>query len=402
MPGLKAIWQKLRREGLAGLGARLRYRRAPGLALGGVRPVQLPLRLRDRSGVLEQALRETRLAACFAAEGALLITDPDPQQGHAAAAALFTRPDYLTAFLSGQDAPLPGLMLLVPDAASLKLARAAGYHLDQVMLVAVNDGPAALGAGLLRWLVAAQALDPADLAPELFPELAALQPGAAFGQGLCLSLPESPERRAGFRALNLAGLRFFPGLRQGPGWQGAAQSYALIARGALARGAVPLTLCEDDLQPCPGFQQRLRAAEAVLAARPDWDVFSGLISDLAPGAKVSEVIALPGQKLVFLNFTTGMVFNICRESALQHLAAWSPGRGGIRENSIDTWLGQMPGLRVATTLPFLAGHNSEQRSTIFGFSNRRYDALIRHSEARLAQLVGDFEAQAGGPQRRDQ
>ena len=146
------------------------------------------------------------------------------------------------------------------------------------------------------------------------------------------------------------------------------------------------------MQPGPDFQARLGAIEAALAERDDWDVFSGLISDLVEGARVSGLDTLPGQKLVDLDTTMGMVFNIFGQRALQRLADWQPGRGEASSNTIDVWLSQMPGLRVVTSLPFLAGHNSGQRSTISGFCNQRYDGLIAGSTARLERLVAEFEA----------
>lgn len=405
MPSIsRKILRAWRHEGISGLFSRLLHRKSARLAFGGTPGVMLPLQLVRTGHIppdLALALAEPPLAGLFhpgAGTGTRLHVDPDAGAGGAdlhPPVFLFTSPARFRDFLGPSQAIRPGggpadAMFLVASEDCIRLAAGAGISAAQVLLVPATEGAEALRAGLIRWLIAARAI-PAEADPAWFPQLSKLEPGAR----LCLSLPEASARHARFRALGLDDFRLFPGLRLEPGWQGAAASYALIARAALAQDAVPLTICEDDLIPGPEFRARLAAIEARLGASGDWDVFSGLLTNLSDAARVVKVTELDGQKLVQLDFTTGMVFNIYGPRALAHLAAWRPDRGGVEGNTIDDWLGQMPGLRVVTTLPFLVGHDAGQRSTIFGFSNQRYAPVIEGSARRLGQLVDDFEAGEG-------
>jgi len=239
---------------------------------------------------------------------------------------------------------------------------------------------------LARWLVAAGALSPRELDSALFPALSKLGSEAK----LCLSLPEKPARREKFRALNLSEFAFFDGIRLQPGWIGCGWSYRTMASVALDRGAVPLAVCEDDMVPPHKFRQNLRQVEAYLAGQ-NWDLFSGLLTDVSETARIVGVAREDGLTFVHLDYATGMVFNIYGSRVLTHLATWAPETGSIAENTIDAWMSRLPGLRVVTTLPFLVGHDSQAHSTLFGFANRRYDGMIRQSEIRLQRLVQAFE-----------
>lgn len=272
--------------------------------------------------------------------------------------------------------------ILLPSAASLTAYREAGISDPKLFIITDPDD---LAPSLARWLIAAGALSAETLDPDLFPSLRRILPQ----DRLCLSLPESLDRRKGFQFSGIDDVRFVDGLRLSPGWHGSAQSYAMIARAAVSQGGAPLMVCEDDMRPGPQFHHRLAEVEAYLA-EGGWDVFSGLLTNLSDACTIWQVRQKGDLTFVHLDFTTGMVLNIYSETALRHLARWRPERGGIEDNTIDVWLGRMPGLRVITTLPFLATHDPQSVSTVFGFANRRYARMIRASENRLAKRVAKF------------
>jgi hypothetical protein len=385
---LHKIARTLRREGLGGLWSRLRHPRRPAYDAAVLPRQTLPVHVIGADAALTAALTEALIRVL----GAAAIGGPDaPTRLHLSSLPdrlALTRSDAVM-FLHDRDA-LQALTsataalkscggILLPSAPSLTAYRAAG--LPDALLFLVTD-PNDLAPTLARWLVAAGALRPETLDHGLFPPLRRILPQ----DRLCLGLPESLDRRAGFHRTGLGDIRIVDGLRLSPGWQGSGQSHALIARAALSQGAAPLFVCEDDMRPGPQFHQRLAQVEAYLAAG-GWDVFSGLLTDLSDDCTIHQVRQEGALTFVHLDFTTGMVMNIYAEPALRHLAAWRPDRGGVAQDTIDAWLGRMPGLRVITTLPFLAKHDPQAVSTAFGFANRRYDSMIRASEKRLAARV---------------
>ncbi|PTN02945.1 hypothetical protein C8N32_10456 [Rhodovulum imhoffii] len=392
-------WRALRREGMAGVWARMRYRRSRRGAVA-LAPVQTPIRVRGTSGDALQDVKQALAALGVlhgegqtpAAHDLYVISAsshlPPPTSG----SLLLTSPEIAgtlapsLARRAAQDATA----ILTPGAGFDALV-GAGVPPGQVFVLPSpgesGESHDMLAAGLTRWLVAAGGICAKGLTPEVFPALRNLSPQRA----LCLSLPETPARRRAFTDRHGTSFTLFDGIRLSPGWHGAAFSYATMARAALAQGVVPLTVCEDDVALAPDYAETLRAVRAYLR-QTDWDIFSGLVTNLAGIRKTPRAVLREGHTFVHLDQTIGMVFNIYNRRALERLADWAPDRGGIGTNSIDAWLGTMPGLRVVTTLPFLAGHRGDLTSSIFGFSNRRYDSMIKASErllARRSRVVSD-------------
>lgn len=386
------IW---RHEGAAGLWTRLRHPKHTGGA-GALTPrVVPPFRLTGPDPALVSAVRDAigRLLgpAAVSDEAAATTIHIAPPVGKGAKfgaqdALLFPEPESAARFLgqAGKGILADCGAVLLPDAALLAAFRRAGLGEGRLFVLPALSDPArdGLAGGLARWLVAAGALAPDRVDPALFPALRDLGPGAR----LCLGLPESRARRAGFLRQNLPEFRIFDGLRLRPGWQGAGWSHATIARAALARNAVPLLVCEDDMRPQPDFRARLATVQAYLD-RTEWDLFSGLLTDVPEDCHIHRVEKQGDLTFIHLDYATGMVLNICNRRVLEHLASWTPADGQPRSDTVDAWISRMPGMRVVTTLPFLAGHDATAVSTVFGFANRRYDSLIRASERRLARLA---------------
>ncbi|MDO5370180.1 hypothetical protein [Paracoccus sp. (in: a-proteobacteria)] len=402
------VGRVLRREGLPGLLARIRH---PKRSDSATPRIVLPLRLGDELQHLDAPLRAAMTLLGQAGEagicndprgpGLLLQTGdhaPLPETGvilpEAAAVARF-----LNRHAQGRIRGSAGASVhLVADGAGVTALTNAGVSRGRVFvapaLSRLAAGAAAGGARvddiaaeLARWLIAAQALDPLRVDPRIFPALRNL----AAGDRLCLSLPETPQRRQLLAAQKAKGLRVFDGLRFHPAWRGCGLSYVAIARAALAQDAAPLLVCEDDAVFPPDFEARLDGIRHYLEG-VEWDVFSGLLSDLPDDCTIRRVERRDGMTFVHLDRTVGTVLNIYGPRALERLAQWDDRDRNVHDNTIDRWLGRMEGLRVVTTLPFLVGHDASAQSTLFGFSNRRYDATIGASEQRLRRMVARFEA----------
>ncbi|MBB1491679.1 hypothetical protein H5395_09060 [Paracoccus sp. MC1854] len=400
------VGRVLRREGLPGLLTRIRH---PKRSDSATPRAVLPLRLGSDLRHLEAPLRAA-MTLLGRKDEAGIATDP---QG----------PGLL--LQTEDDAPLPGTGLILPDAAAV--ARFLERHAPKgsagaaVHLVPDGAGVTALtGAGiphgrvfvapdlsrlaagvatgapptgdiaaeLARWLIAAGALEARQVDPRIFPALR----GLAADDRLCLSLPETPQRRQLLAAQKIRGLRVFDGLRFHPAWRGCGLSYVAIARAALAQDAVPLLACEDDAIFPADFEARLNGIRRYLEG-VEWDVFSGLLSDLPDDCTIRRVERRDGMTFVHLDRTVGTVLNLYNRRALERITQWNDRDEDVQDNTIDRWLGRMEGLRVVTTLPFLVGHDASAQSTLFGFSNRRYEATIGASERRLRRMVARFEAQ---------
>ncbi|MGY0193573.1 hypothetical protein ACWA7J_00710 [Leptothrix sp. BB-4] len=219
---------------------------------------------------------------------------------------------------------------------------------------------------------------------------------------ICLSLPESVDRHRLVRHKTPLGARIFEGLRQPLGWQGCALSYKFLCRKALEQDLPDLLVFEDDAVLNPETERRLKSIRRMLGHRQgDWDIFAALIADLHQDTRVLHVEEYEGRTLVTIDRMTSMVCNIYGRRAMDIISRWKIGNRSIHRNTIDRYLEQYPGLRVVTTLPFLAGHRSESQSTLWGIQNSQYDPMIAASQQRLQDKVDDFlRARAARPLQR--
>lgn len=400
---LTKIWRVLRKEGVTGLAMRLYHPKHNISATALTPPFPLPLRLEgDRGGLADTLTAALTLLAGHDAvqsdefKGRLHLSparegaDFGPQD-----AILFDTSESVATFIDTNDKAGSKLTraitncaaLLLPSAEYLDQFEEAGIARGKIFVVPMpadfrHDNVTSLAGALARWLIAAGTLSAEDIDPDLFTVLHDLVPGSR----LCLSLPETPARRSNFLRLGMNDFQIFNGIRKIPGWQGCGWSYATIARAALRHDAVPLTVCEDDVVPGEDFPARLNEVEAYLQ-NEEWDLFSGILTDVPENCRIHRVERKGALTFIHLDYSIGMVMNIYNRRALERLAIWQPDNGDIEHNTIDVWLGATPGLHVITTLPFLAGHNLDARSTIFGFANKRYDSMIRASERRLEKLI---------------
>lgn len=280
---------------------------------------------------------------------------------------------------------------------------ACDQHLQSAPWPGVQFCPAGDIAGFCDSVAAALAAPPPDPPgpPDLmrFMVLRALQGLGVFTDGefdkltrdiplpsdhLILSLPEAVDRHEAMLAQQPPGTAVFPGLRHPVGWQGCARSYRYLAQKALDQRWPSLTIQEDDARLAPDGTARLKRIRAHLNGRFDWDLFSGLLSDLDGQARVLDVTEAAGETFVTLDRMMGMVFGIYRPAALQALAR-HPGAG----LTIDRHLNNQ-GLRCITPLRPLVRHDEAALSTIWPAANAEMAAKIERSQARLAAKVAQW------------
>lgn len=208
---------------------------------------------------------------------------------------------------------------------------------------------------------------------------------------ICLNLPEYTERAEDFQKDNQFGFWCFPGLRHSQGWLGCAMSYKLMIMLARQQGMPMVSICEDDVDFCADFEQKLQKVHEYLNQLGDgWDVFSGLMADFNPEAHISGVADQDGLRYVHIDKLISTVFNVYSAKVFDIIANWDEGNLEVKSNTIDRYLEGRNCLRVVTTDPFLVGHKEDHHSTIWGFKNTQYNDLISSSNHILRAKVTRF------------
>jgi len=206
-----------------------------------------------------------------------------------------------------------------------------------------------------------------------------------------LSLPETTERRKMIAQSLPKNCELFDGVRHRIGWIGCGCSFNALSRYAIAQDVERLTVMEDDAIIPNDFDSVLLEVNQYLDTRgADWDVFSGLMADIDPEAKVLSVEMVGTRTYVTIDRMTSMVFNIYNRSALKLLSSWNPLNDDAVTNTIDRYLEKREGLRVVVCLPFLVGYNEDVTSTLWGFNNNRYMPMIEKAEKEIEALVSTW------------
>ncbi len=201
---------------------------------------------------------------------------------------------------------------------------------------------------------------------------------------LILALPEQVDRYDFALRNALPGAVPFHGLRQLDGWRGCASSYKFLATRALAGGLPHLVVYEEDATFEPGAEQRLAAIEAHLDARDDWDIFSGLLSDLHADARITAIRTAEGEEFLELDSVMGMVFGIYSRRGLALLAGFEFEGTDTARHTIDRYL-ETRRPRTLTVWPPLAGHDEGLDSTLWPVNNAAAVQMINDSIARLGE-----------------
>lgn len=201
---------------------------------------------------------------------------------------------------------------------------------------------------------------------------------------IALSLPETVERRRIFSTMVPSGYFVFDGIRRLPGWVGCGLSYLALAQHALRNNTTQISIMEDDAVLPADYESKIAVVHEFLNSRVgQWDVFCGVMAALHPETKIQSVETYKGIVFVTINKMTSMVFNIYSERALQILTSWNPDNLDADSNTIDRFLGSREDLRVVVALPFLVAHREEVHSTLWGFKNAEYSAMIKSCEQAL-------------------
>lgn len=197
-----------------------------------------------------------------------------------------------------------------------------------------------------------------------------------------LALPEQTERYNFAKRNLLPDAWLFNGLRDIDGWKGCARSYKFLASQALRQDFSNLMIYEDDA----GFQvevrERLQVVEQYLSQSSDWDVFSGLLSDLSDDAVVTKVANFGGEEFLHLNSVIGMVFGIYNRSALEMLARFEIVGNDTQKHTIDRYLEALCP-KCITTLPPIASHSEHLISTLWPVDNSATIGMISRSLEKL-------------------
>jgi len=214
---------------------------------------------------------------------------------------------------------------------------------------------------------------------------------------LCLALPEYFERKEAFRNDGRLKFEFFTGLRHQLGWVGCGLSYKFMLKKAQEQKLPRITICEDDVELPPDWDQRYNRILSYLDRNDDWNMFSGLNADLHEDTKVLKIATDDAETFVYLDRTVSTVFNVYHQSVFPSLVQWDSNNRNVHENTIDRFIQRNHSLRVVTTTPFLVGHKEELYSTLWNGKNTIYLDLIKKSEAALRSKVARYEQYAPAP-----
>jgi len=212
-----------------------------------------------------------------------------------------------------------------------------------------------------------------------------------------LCLPESLQRFQNARK-GLAHAALFPGLRHIEGWKGCALSYKYLAKRALDAKITPFVIWEDDAEFGDDFPVRFETILSYLANSDDWDIFSGLLSDLSPEAEVRGIEAYNDEVFIKVDSVIGMVFSIYNLSALKLISQFLIVGEDAMKYTIDRYL-ESQDISCITVFPPLAAHSHNYSSTLWSpngkqyLENRAMIKMITASQNRLFDKISGYLTQ---------
>ncbi len=210
---------------------------------------------------------------------------------------------------------------------------------------------------------------------------------------ICLSLPETGERRQAFDRDNRYGFEVIPGLRHKRSWTGCGLSYKYIMKRAKDQGLEQILVCEDDVQFPDNFETRWENCLKYLSEHQDFDIFQGFMADVGK-VTLRRVDRMYGETFIRLDHMISMVFNYYRSSVYDDLIHWDETDPDMEHNTIDRALEAME-LNIVTTVPFLVGHKEDLDSAIWDCSNSNYRDLIEKSKMALMDLISKYYEVSG-------
>lgn len=393
-PGHPSTWARafsriisiLQREGALGLYDRIRYPKPFGRRLSVVTPIRGIVRLHGGNVDERQSIENSLNAAGIA------VVNNDAQEFEATIfiglllpdISLVTSSDIIVcrSALDANNVIMYARRCRAILTPSMDIISDLIYHDIQFDKLFVLENEDRFSESIVRCVLAFQKGSNRNIDWRIFANLR----GLSLKPRVCIGLPETAERRRSFLSRNLSNFIIFDGIKKSPGWIGAGESFRLLAQSCLDQAVEQALLVEDDVQVPPDFNERFECILDYLDGC-SWDIFSGMITDVGSNYTIQKVVRCRGQTFVHLNRCVGMVFGVYRKNALFRLSTWDASTG----LTIDRFLEDAEDLTIVTTLPFLVGHNSELTSSIWRFSNRRYDRIIQSSEEKLRIMVEDHE-----------
>lgn len=217
---------------------------------------------------------------------------------------------------------------------------------------------------------------------------------------LCLNLPEFTDRSDSFLALNKNyGFDLFPGLRHSISWIGCGLSYKFIMKLAKKFEFPYIEVCEDDAEFSEDFKTKLDSVLKYLyGSDVEWDIFSGLLSDLSHESIIHSVTTIDNLKIAITDKMTGTVYGLYNKNIYDLFIQWDENNIDIRSNTIDRYVEGQKKLKIVTTYPFLIGHRDELFSTIWEneekngrSANSFVNDMISRSQKLLKEKIDSFE-----------
>jgi predicted nucleotide-binding protein (sugar kinase/HSP70/actin superfamily) len=208
---------------------------------------------------------------------------------------------------------------------------------------------------------------------------------------LCLSLDENNRSKKIKSTLDQGEFNIFTGLRHNISWKGCGLSYMYIARRALDKGIKSLTICEDDVT----FNEELRTNYQTILRylnqnKNKWHLFSGLCAQVHKDTKILKIEKFEDIEFIYIDKIVSTVFNIYSTEMLERLSEWDY-KNASRLQQIDRYVESMNDLVAVITVPFLVGHDSKQKSTLWNFDNIEYDNMITESQNLLRSKIDEFK-----------
>lgn len=205
----------------------------------------------------------------------------------------------------------------------------------------------------------------------------------------CLTLPEFIERKELFEINNSRKVYFFDGLRHYKhGWIGCGMSYKLMIKLAKQKNLDSITICEDDVKFLDNFDQNFNCIKNYIQnSEESWDIFSGFMSDISDDIEIKEIVSFYNQELLRVDKMISMACNCYNNSVYDDIISWNESNIDVNSNTIDRFLEQKECLIIYLAFPFLVDHNEELKSTVWRFSNSKYNYLINKSVQLLNKKI---------------
>lgn len=188
----------------------------------------------------------------------------------------------------------------------------------------------------------------------------------------------------------------FPGLRNVDGWKGCALSYKFLASKALQYLPTLLTIWEDDAEFEPDFRDRLDVILTYLEKEAgEWDIFSGLLTDLSPTAAICDSEIFESEHFIKLDSVIGMVFGIYNRSALQIMSGFEIMGEDTAKHTIDRVLESYSPTTISV-FPPVVGHADRLHSTLWlkshgeRIGNQTMVRMILGSQKRVADAFTTY------------